>query len=398
MNEKLKRRDGESDLGYMARLYRDKDELGLGNNKEINEVINRELDKKIAESTGRCLSKAYNQGRQETLDEMAKENYDDERMKELEEKKLEIEKLVVQYQDQKREYKAYLRMDARWEHLINEMKISIKKNMSESRILQPTNEIKIIGYREATLVLSDWHIGMENNSIHNVYNIEIAKERMNKLYNKVFCYCQLHEVRKLHIEICGDMVHGLIHLGTRINSEEDSISQTMIVSEMLSELVANFANKIEKVAVYGCLGNHSRVSANIKDSIEVENFERMITWYMKPRLEKFDNVEIYDNFEDDIILYKVFDLQIASVHGHKEKYATAISDMSNFLRIFIDELHLGHWHSHNVKTDNDMVTIVNGSFGGADEYAESIRKSNKPSQTLIIYNEEGQECLYNIKL
>ena len=45
-----------------------------------------------------------------------------------------------------------------------------------------------------------------------------------------------------------------------------------------------------------------------------------------------------------------------------------------------------------------MKTIVNGSFGGSDEYAEDHRKTNKPSQTLIIYNPKGQECIYDISL
>ena len=86
------------------------------------------------------------------------------------------------------------------------------------------------------------------------------------------------------------------------------------------------------------------------------------------------------------------------MHGHKEKYKTAVSDMSKFLHIFISELHLGHFHQHNVSIDNDMQTIVNGAFCRADEYAQDIRKSCTPSQTLIIYNKEGQECIYNIKL
>lgn len=389
----LKRRENESKLDYVKRIV-------------YGKLKDKTIDADYTELAPLVFGKEYSSdvarrmfyGARIILDILEEEGInnisDDELLKKTEEKIRELEKLKVQYQDQKREYKAYLRMDARWEHLIDEM----TKSVHELNPINPSDELKIVGDKEATLILSDWHIGMENNTRHNVYNIEIAKERVNKLYHKVIRYCELNKVRKIHIEICGDMIHGLIHLGTRINSEEDSISQTMIVSEILSNLIANLANKIEEVNVYGCLGNHSRVSANVKESIDVENFERIITWYMRPRLENFSNVCIYDNFEDDIILYKVFDLQIGAVHGHKEKYSTAIEDLSKFLRIFIDELHLGHWHSHNVKTDNDMVTIVNGSFGGADEYSEGIRKANRPSQTLIIYNEEGQECVYNIKL
>ena len=194
------------------------------------------------------------------------------------------------------------------------------------------------------------------------------------------------------------MTNGLIHLSTRVNNEEDVISQTMLVAEMLSNFVSRLADIIKSVKVHGTTGNHGRCSANIKENIEVENFERLITWYMRSRLSAFKNIEIFDDYEEDIILYKVFDTTICSVHGHKEKYTEAVKNMSAFLHIWIDELHLGHFHSHNVKIDNDMTTIVNGSFAGTDNYAEGLRKSNRPSQTLLIYNKEGQECSYNIKL
>ena len=80
-------------------------------------------------------------------------------------------------------------------------------------------------------------------------------------------------------------------------------------------------------------------------------------------------------------------------------YSVATNDnLSKYLKIFPSEIHMGHFHRHSTLEDNDIELIVNGSFAGTDEFAESIRKSNKPSQTLIIYNKEGQECIYNIKL
>ena len=89
MEEKLKRKEGESELGYKARIYREKLELGL-NNKEINEIINRELNINLAESSNRCTASAFNQGWQEAIDKYANEASNDEYLKELEEKKLEV--------------------------------------------------------------------------------------------------------------------------------------------------------------------------------------------------------------------------------------------------------------------------------------------------------------------
>ena len=394
VEERLKKKEEENFWEYCSRLYRNKIELGM-TNREIYEVIVKETGTDKAESSIRCNAKIFNEAYDLGF-EKALGDKEDNKLKELEDKKKEIEIMKIQLQDQKREYRNYLRLDARWQHIIDEMKIEISK-LNTYKPLE-YSQIKYRGKNIATLILSDWHIGMENDTSHNVYNLKIAKYRLEKLYNKVIQLIKLHNIDKLNIELCGDFVHGVIHLSTRVNAEEDVISQTMLVSEMLSDFVSRLSSNINSIDIHGTTGNHSRVSANIKDNIDVENFERLITWYMKTRLINCKNVTIYDNYEQDIILYKVFNLNICSVHGHKEKFKTAIDDLSRFLRIPIDELHLGHYHSHNIKIDNDMETIINGSFCGSDEYSENIRKSNCPSQTMIIYTEQGQECVYNIKL
>ena len=390
----LKRKENEPFWVYCSRLYRNKIELGM-TNKDIYETIKKETNTDKAESSIRCNANLWNECADYMTEKLLNEK-DDKALKELEDKRKEIEILKVQFQDQKREYRNYLRIDARWKHIIDEMKIEINKLNTYRPIEYKVNKYK--SKNIATLMLGDWHIGMQNDTSHNVYNLDIAKYRLEKLYSKVIQLIDLHNIDKLNIELQGDFVHGIIHLTTRINAEEDVISQTILVSEMLSDFVGKLANNVNNIDIHGTTGNHSRVSANIKENIDVENFERLITWYMKTRLVNCKNVNIYDDYEEDIILYKAFNMNIACVHGHKEKYKTAISDLSRFLRIPIDELHLGHFHSHNVTIDNDMETIVNGCLCGADEYAQNIRKSNCPSQTMVIYTEEGQECVYNIKL
>lgn len=394
--EDIKRNKDEGFWAYCSRLYREKLILGK-TNKEIYEIIKEETGTNMAESSIRCNSAIWN----ECLEYCREQNFfgdNNEELAKLDKKIQELEKLKFQVSDQKRINNSYIRSMARWEHMEDSM-IKAIEDISRTYVPIKDNDICIInGTRKAVLMLSDWHIGMTNDTSHNVYNLEVAKYRLEELYNKVVNRCVLHGVNELNIEILGDMTNGLIHLSTRVNNEEDVISQTMLVAEMLSDFVSKLANIITNVKVHGTIGNHGRCSANIKENIEVENFERLITWYMKSRLDKYKNIEIFDNYEEDIILYKVFDTTICSVHGHKEKYADAVKNMCSFLHIWIDELHLGHFHSHNVKTDNDMITIVNGSFAGTDNYAESLRRSNRPSQTLLIYNQEGQECSYNIKL
>ena len=317
-------------------------------------------------------------------------------LEELEAKRKEIEIMKIQYQDQKREYRNFLRMDARWQHMIDEMKMEISK----LKEYNPINDFYSINKegKIGSLLISDVHFGMINNTSINVYDGKVAKYRFELLLSKTLEYCELNNVKELNVELLGDLIHGLIHLGTRINAEEDVLSQTMNIAEILSDFIFKLSKRIPSVIVHSTLGNHSRVSANIKENIDVENFERLITWFMKERLNNIKNISIIDNYENDIILYKIFDMNIIGVHGHKDKPKNAINNMESYLHLFIDEIHMGHYHQRELLTDNNRETIINGSFCGADEYAESLRKCSYPSQTLIIYNKEGQECIYNIKL
>jgi hypothetical protein len=189
MNEKLKRLEDEIENEYIARIYRNKCEYEL-TNMMCKEVINKELGTDYAESTLRGIAKIFNET-YELISERLLNRDNDEYLKELEDKKKELEIMKIQFQDQKREYRNYLRMDARWQHIINEMSENILK-LNEYKPITPIENLKINGDREAVLILSDWHIGMVNNTRHNVYNIEIAKERMETLYNKVIKYCNLH--------------------------------------------------------------------------------------------------------------------------------------------------------------------------------------------------------------
>ena len=399
MNKKefIKKRDEESVLGYMARLYRHITELGC-TSKELNKIINSELGTSYAESSTRCNSKSYNIGREEGIREYAKS--DNEAFKELEDSKLELKKLKIQYQDQRRIYESYVRSDSRFEHLKDELMTNVQK-LNEIHPLytfESYKQNKYDVYREACLMISDVHLGMVINDSFNKYDMDVAKIRFNYLRDKVIEYCTLNNVSVLHVELLGDLPNGYIHTGTRINNEEDVISQIIDISELLSNFLHDISKYISAIEVYSTIGNHGRCMS-IKDNIQLENFERLIPWYLETRLKDCGNVEIIQTEnKDDIIVYDIINEKIFACHGHKDKLGTIVDDLSKFLKVFPSEVHVGHYHAHKTTVDSDITLVVNGSFCGTDEYAESIRKRNNASQTLIIYNEKGQECLYNIKL
>lgn len=319
---------------------------------------------------------------------------DNDFLSELESKKKELEILRVQFQDQRREYSKYLRMEARWQHLINEMKLGIKD-------LEPL-DFKNYNFNkdcdtEASLMISDWHLGLECSNYWNTFNYQVATERINKLKQKVIGYCKLHKVKTLHIEVLGDMITGAIHLGTRVESEEDVISQSMRCAEIVSVFVNDISKEVENVKVYTVNGNHGRVNANKSEAIEVENFERLIPWYMKTRLLESKNVVICENeYDDTISHYMIGEKHIFSAHGHLDRIGEVINNYTRMFKVIADEVHLGHFHSYYEKDEHGSTIVVNGTLSGVDTYAKSIRKTGTPTQILKIYGEDV--CTYKITL
>lgn len=317
-----------------------------------------------------------------------------ELVEELEQKKIELFKEKVKLQDQRRNYLSLVRTEARWEALFD----LIHENLSQLEPLiipatdtQPSLEV------EGTLVLSDWHIGSLINTPHNQFNLEIAKERIAKLKTNTIKYCHLHGIKKLNVCVLGDMTNGHIHLTTRLNNQEDVVSQTIKCSELLSQLIYELALEIDEIVVHYSVGNHGRVSPNIKESLDSENFEYLVLEFLKLRLQQCDNVTFNDcqHIDKEIVLYDVFGQTIACVHGHREKKLfSSASVLSDFLRQRIDLVILGHFH--NFATQNNV--IVNGSLSGCDAYANNLRFNNPPSQTLIVHFNTGGKCLYEMTL
>lgn len=330
-------------------------------------------------------------------------NADDEIIQDLEEKIKVFEKEKIKFQDQKREYRKYLREDARWEHIQESIKTEIEKINETKPLYQDLKGQAIVHNnvnREAILVLSDWHIGMDIDSYWNVFNIDVAKSRVEHLINEVIRYCEEQYINTLHVSIQGDMISGLIHTGTRIEASENSIQQTMIVSELLSDLVVNLSVYIPRIKVYNTHGNHARVISAKNDSIEAENFEKIIDWYMKSRLIDFDNIEFPDTIiDDEIVEIDIFGEKIYAVHGHNDKLGNTINKITQMTRTFPTMIIMGHYHRDYQTEEFDTTLVVNGSLCGMDSYARKLRLNNTPHQKLIVFDEKcGELCTYKIRL
>lgn len=249
-------------------------------------------------------------------------------------------------------------------------------------------------FREAVLVISDMHIGMEIDSFCNVYNAEIAGKRMAKLVSDAVSECHRYNVQTLHVVDLGDAIHGLIHNSSRLSQEYDVAEQVMIAQELMAQALIKLTAAAPRVTYRSCLDNHARMVANYKDNKDTENFGRLIAFYLKHRLEGVPAIEFpQDNLDPSL---GRIDLQngetMLFAHGHLDNPTQAIQEIAGIASAMpngprkVSYFVLGHYHSEKLKAFQGCRVIVNGSFCGTDDYALSRRLFGKPSQTLMIFD------------
>jgi hypothetical protein len=284
---------------------------------------------------------------------------------------------------------------------IKEMGKEIAQTVSESIKLSP---VKILqncdSEKEAILQISDWHYGVEVDSIYNQYNTEVARERIDKLKDEVFALLEKEDVSHLSVVNLGDLIAGRIHLQLRINSRIDVITQIIEVTELLAEMLNELSHFVT-IDYYDTMDNHSRLEPNLKNSIELESLTRITRWYLEERLKDNNNIVIHtkNTYGDDIITFRVLGHEIAAVHGHKDKPITIIDNLSMMTKKHYDLILSSHLHHFSCDEKNETVLVSNSSLMGTDEFAQSLRLTSKPSQNLIILTKENPVyCIYKINL
>lgn len=325
------------------------------------------------------------------LNKIDENNCDYDAIKDLENLRDEIYKERCRLQDIQREKRNDLRVEARFENLLEVVKDSMDFMPTyEIKDFKPINKNQDKKY--AVLQLSDWHCGALVDNQFNYYNVDTMVDRATKVRNNALEYCKLHNVTDLVIEINGDMVNGAIHVSSRVESEEGVIQQVITVTDVLAKLINSMKPYFNSIKIVTTLGNHGRLTPNKSDSITNENFEMLIPTMLR---DKLSDIKIIDSKGLDFTKYEIDGKIIMVSHGQNDSMTKVISDFSKMFKVVPNEVHLGHTHSYTDINDCDIKVTVNGSLIGSDDYAVTIRKVTTPSQNLIVY--EKDRCIYEIK-
>ena len=393
-NDLLYKKKDESFYQYRVRCYSLKDALGYTWDK-MAKVINQYSDIPHSESWYRKECKRLSVS--PVIDEIVES--DDTEIDDLKATLMEIKKERVKLCDERVQNNAYIRKLSR-EETLYEIAERTAMIVGKQKFLPTANEMNVteadcIG----TLLISDWHYGIEFDNYFNVYNPEVCRARVANLVQDVIKIGKANNYKQLNVVNLSDLIAGRIHLAIRLQSREDVITQVMEVSEIVSEMLS-YLSQYFHISYYDVMDNHSRLEPNKKDSLELETLVRIIPWFVKERLKGNKNVEIKHNtFADDIAAFNIYDFKVAAVHGHKDKPSKVFDNLNAMTRRRNDLVLSAHYHYISLEEEHEGIRISNGSLMGVDTYAMDMRLTSRPSQTLIISTPDNViKCLYKINV
>lgn len=298
--------------------------------------------------------------------------------------------------DARVEYNRQIRQEARKESYSEMVKRIICENV------EPTNlKVQYHTFNSNTdllVHLTDIHTGIEINTWNNKFNQDILKERIEKFTSEILKIRDLHKSENCYLVI-GEILSGIIHNNLRLQNNMDLMEQFKYVSELISAMLIRIANHFNHIYVYVTPGNHSRVSPKKEDSLDGENMDVLLPFYLKAKLQNINNIDICENnIDPEIAMFNIRGNNVFASHGHKDNPASVVQNFTMMFGIKPDIVLLGHRHLNGLTTVYNTKVIESGCCSGTDQYAMSIRKTNRPEQTVSVVGQDGLVCLYDIQL
>ncbi len=397
----LERKEGETEIQYLWRIGKMVDAGKIGSWKDITPTLNKQLREDDEYYDESAYRKKY-QAAKKFYDEIFSQQGDEDFKKEQEEILREIKKEKIKLRDERTESNRGIRIEARVEDKLDYFeKIIANQGKVDYKPLKPAERelIKIKSDNDLVIMLSDLHIGQTFASAWGRYNLEVAKDRMNQYLNKIIEIKDRHNSENCFVTLQGDMISNSIHKTIAITNRENVIEQVISASEMITAFLAELSKIFNNVTVASVVGNHSRIDKK-EDALKDERLDTLIEWYAKSKLENFENIEFIEPYDNTFNCFVVRNKHYFIVHGDYDKFDMAgVAKLSMMAGYFPYCILFGHRHFPATTEINGIKLVQSGSFPGAgDDHTIELRLSGKPSQTVLVCNEDGIECNYTVEL
>lgn len=325
----------------------------------------------------------------------------DEAAKELVAKEQEIYKAKRKLQDERNELNKLLRDEARHEENIRIIEERIEQ-IGQERYPFSMNSVSYLyssfSENQNTMIvcLSDLHLGLETPT----YNIEVAKQRLSKYIEEIKEIAEIHHTKKCVIACLGDVISGSIHLGIQIANRENVVDQAMVACELIADFIYKLGSIFEKIEFYNVPGNHSRIEKNADDSLLGEKLDNLVPWFLSHIFAHQEKYYIGRNeAENTYTAFPIGNKNYVICHGDFDSITdTGIQKLCAFLGYFPYAIIMGHMH-HIAMNDVCGVKVVqSGTLLSDDEYMERRRLRGKPSQAIIVCDDNRIKAIYPIEL
>lgn len=381
-----RRYEGESEDALIYRVCKDKDVIGTW--EDVRDILNDLLRVEYNESTYRKKFTAFEKMYEAKFDETADT---DAQIVELKQQIRELKKERAKLQTEKLEYNRWLRENAR-DELITEKIVNAIANldpMDSPTYIEPSQ-----GSREYVLLFGDEHYGAEfeikglMGDVINSYSPEIFEQRMNELFRQVVKIIKDRGITNLHLHLLGDAIAGLLRPSQLVHLRYGVVDSTIKYANFISDWIHNLSY-YTSIELHMTDGNHSelRFFNQPKGSFTDENMGKVIREFVKTKLSNNPNVRFVVN-ESGIILDKVSEYTVVSVHGEYKDMKDAIDGLQNIYNVPIDYLCAGHLHHYNAEDIGVQRAIIRvPSIIGIDPYAAKLLKGCSPAALLLTFEE-----------
>lgn len=363
---------------------------------EIADVINSEFRDDDQPYKEAAYRKPYQQVKRfvdaGVFNKFSEEKY----IKELVLKRQELQKEKQKLSDERVELNRLIRQEARKESYMDLVKRTICENVEPINI--PVQYNLFNSSTDLLVHLTDIHTGIEINSWLNIFNEDVLRERIAKYASDILDIRGQHDSQDCYIVI-GEIVSGIIHNNLRLQNNLNLMEQFKLVSELIAGMLIRMSNHFNHIFVYTTPGNHSRISPKKEEALDGENMDVLLPFYLRARLQNIDNIDICDNkIDPEIAMFNIRGNTVFAVHGHKDSPSNVVQNFTMLYGIKPSIVLLGHRHTNGMTTVYNTKVLESGCVSGTDQYAMSIRKANRPEQTVSVISENGLLCLYDIQL
>lgn len=317
---------------------------------------------------------------------------------ELELKKIELQKERQKFFDQRNALNKILRERSRQEEL-NEI---ITSAVTGGSLQQLEYEEPLVSYsgRDLLVSLNDIHYGAVVDNYWQKYDSDICRQMISKYLERVIQIGKETGAENCIIWCNGDEISGNIHYSIAVSNKENVIQQIVGVSELIAGFIAELSRRFNSVRFVSIPGNHSRLNPNKDLALNGERLDDLVEWYLKARLQNFENVEIGAGTRVDPTIYMI-DIRgntYVGVHGDFDCSDKNVQALQTMVGRPVYAVLSGHLHHNKIDSVQGIKTVMAGSFLGMDEYCVSKRIFGAPEQLVCVVTENGIECSYDVPL